>query len=126
MGLMQFLKEKKLDFCILLILAGGAILFMTFMTVLADEGGTGLWNDISAKLGTWNYWLLLFGGAIFILGAFYFLDYIRKGRELNKLLEINSKSKFIQNQDRIEELAWRLGRDHEKRVVDRKKELRVK
>ena len=69
---------------------------------------------------------IIFGGIIFLLGAFYLIAHLGKRRELNKLLEITSKSKFIQNQDRIEELAWRLGQNYEKMVVDRKKELRIK
>ena len=79
-----------------------------------------------AILGVLTLVVFILGGAAFIVGAFYLLDYIRKARELRKLLAEPGKSKFIQNQDRIEELAWRLGSKFEVIVVDKKKELKIR
>ena len=126
MGFTQFLKERKLDICLLLILAGGALLFVTIMAFLTEEGGTTIWNDVALALKGWTYWLMLFAGAIFVLGLYYTIDFVRKHREFNRLVNLPGKSKFIQNQDRIEELAWRLGRKYEKTTVDKKKELRIR
>jgi hypothetical protein len=42
--------------------------------------------------------------------AFYAGDTIRKYREFDKLIDTDSKAKFVQNQDRIEYLAWLLSR----------------
>ena len=126
MGIMHTLKERKFDVSLLLAIFGGFLSFLSILSMLAEEGGTGLSNTIADLFGDWTYWLFILGTAAFIVGVFYLLDYIRKARELKKLLAEPGKSKFIQNQDRIEELAWRLGSKFEVTVVDKKKELKIR
>ncbi len=60
-----------------------------------------------------------------LAGAFYFGDTIKKHREFNKLIDTDSKAKFVQNQDRIEYLAWLLSARFEKKVQEKKKEFRL-
>lgn len=126
MGLMQFLKNRKVDICFMLMIVGGFTLFMSLMALMAEQGSGSVWEDVSSSIGNWKYWLFVLGGGTLSVGAYYLADFVKKRRELLKLLEITSKSKFIKNQDRIEELAWRLGRNYEAKVVERKKQLRVK
>lgn len=123
---MQFLKERKLDISLLMVLCGGAITFFSVMSLMATPSTASLWGQFHTDLQGWLYWLLLLGGAVLVGGGYYLFDHIKMRKELTQLLKITSKSKFIQNQDRIEELAWRLGPLYEDRVIKRKKELRVK
>lgn len=123
---MQFLKEKKFDLSLFLAISGGFLSFLSVLAILAEDVGTGFSNTISDIFGEWTYWIFILGAAAFIVGIFYLFDYIRKVREIRKLLAEPGKSKFIQNQDRIEELAWRLGTKFEVGVVEKKKELKIR
>ena len=126
MGLMQFLHKNKLDLSLICLIGGSLVFLLCILAVVAEEGGTGLGNDIAHALGSWTYWLTLLSGTLAVAGGYYFFDYIRKLKEFNRLMAMPGKSKFIKNQDRVEELAWRLSQKHEEMVIKKKKELRIK
>ncbi len=83
--------------------------------------------DIDTKIGDWIIWVAFFGPLLLLGGGWYFFDTIRKRREFERLVDTDSKAKFVRNQDRLEKLAWfYLGSEYVKRVQDKEKEFGVK
>ena len=76
--------------------------------------------------GDWNLWALILGPILLIGGGWYLFDSIKMRREFEELVSTPSKAKFIRNMERIEYLAWKLSIAHQERVVERKKEFRIK
>ena len=110
-------------------------LIMTILTI--DHyflGGSGsdsklpeFLRDIDQRIGNWIIWVAFLGILVVCGGGWYFQDTIRKKREFGRLLETDSKAKFIQNQQRLEELAyWYLGREYLRKVEDRKQQFTLK
>ncbi len=93
---------------------------------MADAGGENWFSIIKDSAGGWIYWIIIIGTIILLFGMFYFIDFIVKRKEFYKLFEERSKSKFIKNMDRIEELAWRLHPKYEELVIKKKKELKIR
>lgn len=77
-------------------------------------------------LGNWAFWLVIGGLLILVPGIYYLATFIKQLREFNELMKTDSKALFIKNQDRIEELAWRLHPRYEKLVIEKKVKLKVK
>jgi hypothetical protein len=108
------------------------------MTILAINryilGGSGsesklpdFLRDIDQRIGNWMIWVAFLGILVLLAGGWYFQDMIRKRREFRRLLTTDSKAKFIQNQKRLEELAyWYLGHEYLRKVEDRKQEFAIK
>lgn len=80
---------------------------------------------VQNKIGQWNVWTVVVGPILLLAGVFYLGDTIRKYREFDRLMDTDSKAKFVQNQDRIEYLAWLLSARLEKRVEEKKREFRI-
>lgn len=87
----------------------------------------GFLADIDAKIGLWMVWVAMLGPILLLGGGWYFFDTIRKRREFAKLIDMDSKAKFVRNQDRIERLAWMfLGSEYVKKVQKKKEEFNLK
>ena len=84
-----------------------------------------IYDLIKNKIGNWIIWVLFWGPILLVAGAFYVGDTIKKYREFEKLIDTDSKAKFVQNQDRIQYLAWLLSSRLEKRVQEKKKEFKI-
>jgi len=80
---------------------------------------------IKDNIGNWMVWMMLLGPILLLAGIFYLGDTVKKFREFNKLIDADSKAKFVQNQDRIEYLAWLLSARLEKQVEAKKKEFKL-
>ena len=76
--------------------------------------------------GNWSYWVMLLGGAMAIIGTYTILIFLKLLKEFKDLIDTPSKAKFIKNQDRIEELAWKLHPKYEQRVIEKKEKLHIK
>jgi aspartokinase-like uncharacterized kinase len=108
------------------------------MTVLTIDryflGGSGsdsklpdFLKDIDQRIGHWMIWIAFLGILVVLTGGWYFQDMIRKRREFRRLLDTDSKAKFIQNQKRVEELAyWYLGREYLRKVEEKKREFAIR
>ncbi len=83
-------------------------------------------QDIDRYLGEWNVYLTILGPLLLLSGGYYFFDTIRKRREFERLIETDSKAKFVRNQDRIEKLAWLLGRNYYRKSEEKKVEFNLK
>lgn len=76
-----------------------------------------------APLDGWSYWMIFICGiGVFAFGI-YLYNRLKNRAELLRHLRSESRAKFKANLDRIEELAWRLGKRYEHLVVNRKEEF---
>lgn len=83
--------------------------------------------DIDVRIGEWIVWVAVVGPILFLGGGWYFFDTIRKRREFVRLIDTDSKAKFVRNQDRIERLAWMfLGSEYVKKVQKKKEEFNLR
>lgn len=84
-------------------------------------------QDIDRRIGNWIVWVAFFGILILLGGGWYFQDTIRKRREFGRLVNTDSKAKFVRSQHRLEELAhWYLGREYIKKLEAKKEEFGIR
>ena len=107
-------------------------LILTILTIIsfiqpstAPEQPDFFYDLIKNKIGNWMVWVMFLGPILLVAGIFYLGDTIKKYREFNKLIDTDSKARFVQNQDRIEYLAWLLSARLEKQVETKKKEFKI-
>ena len=126
---MRRFREFRLEFGMIILVAG--ILFTIlgvwsfFLPSTPPAEPDFIYDLIKNKIGNWMVWILFWGPILLVVGAFYVGDTIRKYREFEKLIDTDSKAKFVQNQDRIEYLAWLLSARLEKQVQEKKKEFKI-
>ena len=127
-SLFDFLHKNRLSLAVLCTAVGiPLIVFSSLRIFLYKEGDFGsLLSTVHDSLGDWAYWVLTLGVVLLVVGIYYVYSFIKLLKEFKKLMDISSKSKFIKNLDRIEELAWRLHPRYEKIVLSRKQELKIK
>ena len=122
----QYMHLHKVNLSLTLIIVGALVVGISGGAIMADEEGSGVFSTLKTSSGMWIYWIIMGATVCLLLGAFYFFDFVSKRREFYKLFEEKSKSKFIKNLDRIEELAWRLHPKFEEMVIDKKKKLKIR
>jgi hypothetical protein len=83
-------------------------------------------EELSQPFGTWAYWLVVLGPLLLVGGGWWLYDYVKKTRELARLIDTPSKAKFVRRLDDIEYLAWSLPKRFEDQVIERKRKLNVK
>jgi hypothetical protein len=125
----RWYREIRLEVAAMIFLAG---IIMTFLTIInftlpetAPTTPDFFYELIKGKIGNWMIWVMFFGPILLVVGIFYLGDIIRKHREFEKLIDTDSKARFVQNQDRIEYLAWLLSSRLEKQVEMKKKEFKL-
>ena len=116
---------------VLLLIFGLFLLIMGILGVFvySDSNISNAPEPIKSMLsdfGDWKYWSTLIGFILVIGAGYYAFDNLRKRREFSKLLDTDSKAKFIKNQERLEFLAWTLTSEHEKEIWRKKKEFKIK
>ena len=126
MSIYELLHRNKIPICTLFVVIGIPLTIASVISLLYSDGKTGLVQFFHDIIGNWAYWLILLGIMMLIIGLFYLSDFAKKLKEFKKLIDTPSKAKFIQNLDRIEELAWRLHPKYEKIVVDKKNKHNIK
>ena len=122
----KFVRQYNIEISISFSILGGILVLFTGLGIISEEGSGSIFSSLKDYLGGWIYWLIIFGTISLLFGLFYLFDFIAKRREFYKLFNEKSKSKFIKNQDRIEELAWRLNPKFEKMVIEKKDKWRIK
>jgi hypothetical protein len=122
-------REFRLEVAAMIFIAG---LIMTILTIISftlpstpPEPSNFFYDLIKVKIGNWMVWIMFLGPILLLAGIFYLGDTIKKFREFNKLMDTDSKARFVQNQDRIEYLAWLLSSRLEKQVEAKKKEFKI-
>jgi len=82
-------------------------------------------QDLADPFGSWTYWMVV-GGPIGLVACIWWLyDYVKKTKELSRLIDTPSKAKFVRNLDDIEYLAWSLPQRFEDKVLAKKKEFGI-
>lgn len=122
----SFVHENKPGLCALGIIFGIPLTIMASLAILYSDGDTGILQWAHGFIGNWGFWVIMIGLIILIPGAYYLAVFVKQLREFRSLMATDSKQAFVKNQDRIEELAWRLHPKYERMVVEKKARLKVK
>lgn len=77
-------------------------------------------------MGNWDWWVLIIGGGIAVIGGLWFISYVLNVRKFHKLMTEQSKATFIKELDDIEYLAWRLPLRYEEELKVKKKHFGLK
>lgn len=103
-----------------------ASIFLVGGLVLSALGILGLTSDDMLKLGDWNYWLVMIGVPILLVGLIWLWTYLARVREFRKALQEKSKANFLKSMDDTEYLAWRLPMKFEKELDVKKAEFKLR
>lgn len=95
-------------------------------TVTFDlPGSLSFFEAFLKPIGTWVTWIAVASPIGLIVCAWWLYDFIRKTRELARLIDTPSKAKFVRNLDDIEYLAWSLPQRYEDKVLAKKREFKL-
>lgn len=127
---MRIYRELRLELSTMVFFSGIVLtLFVIDRYALGGANGTILpdfLKDVDRWIGNWMIYVAVGGPILLFSGGWYFIDTIRKKREFGRLIDIDSKAKFVRNQDRIELLAWLLGSHYHRQVEAKKLEFNLK
>lgn len=123
---MGLFREVKFELTIA-IFAGGLLMSVlaTFHYFLSTQVPQPV-RDLNASLGNWIFWVAVLGYPLTLGAGYYFVDLLRKRRQFEKLMSSPSKATFVRNQDKIERLAWTLSSEYERRVLEKKREFKIR
>ena len=119
----RLVRELRLELSAMFLIAG---IILTTFAIDHYALKAPILQDIDRRLGEWNVWLVVLGPLLLLSGGYYFIDTIRKRREFERLIDTDSKAKFVRNQDRIEFLAWILGKQYHQRSEQKKVAFNLK
>ena len=125
-GIENFLHENKPGLCVVGIITGLPAVIVSVLSLLYSEGDAGVVQWAYDLIGNWAFWLIIIGFVLLIPGIYYLAVFYRQLKEFRELIKTDSKALFVKNQDRIEELAWRLHPKYERVVVAKKERLKIK
>lgn len=123
---MGFLREARFEISYMLFALGGLLTLLVVFHYLLQDRLPQTILDIVLAIGNWIVWFVVVGPLLLLLGGFYFLDFIRKRREFDRLLTVPSKARFVRDQDRLEELAWYLPTRYARALRERKRKWGIR
>jgi hypothetical protein len=103
-----------------------ASLFLIGGLVLSALGIIGLTTNDMLNLGPWDYWLVMVGVPLLLIGIIWLWIYLARVKQFRKDLQEKSKATFLKGMDETEYLAWRLPTKYEKELEDKKAEFSIK
>jgi hypothetical protein len=103
-----------------------ASLFLIAGLVLSALGIIGLTSKDILNLGDWDYWLVMVGVPLLLIGIIWLWMYLARVREFHKALHEKSKANFLKDMDETEYMAWRLPMKFEKELETKKAEFNIK
>jgi len=123
----QRIKNNRIWISLVTSIIGAAGLFFS----ICGDPVFGVWNvsimkSFAEMVGEWNWWIFLLSIVAAIAGLGYFIDFLRKKSEFMDLLDTNSKRAFLEKQEDIEMLAWKLGTSFEALVDEKMAQLKIK
>ena len=125
MKLKKKLRDNQIILSIIVLIVSSYLFILgLFGVILTDHSPESLLYMADA-VGNWIYWFLVLGGFLIIVFTYYIIDIYRKIKEINELMDTESKSKFIKNIARIETLALHLGSDYEEKVIEKEEEYNI-
>ncbi len=89
------------------------------------EKDTGM-DYLTAWAGNWNYWFLIIGIIIAIIGAWFIFDTARKRLKFEEYMSSESKREFVSNLKELEEISYKLGEKYQNMLEEKKRKWRVK
>ncbi len=119
------LREIKLELSYVILALGIFITLLAALHYLIGDTLPGA-SSILGFVGRWVIWFVVLGPILTIGGGWYFVDTLRKRKEFKKLISVHSKAHFVRNQARLEELSWYLPSEYHGRLMDRKREWKIK
>lgn len=122
----RIFRDFKLELEVFVFIIGLILLIIGITGVFFPDNSPDFLKSIHRDFGGWIYWSAFGGFLLVLIGGWYMVDNLRKRREFEKLMETDSKAKFIKNKERVEFLAWVLTSDHERRLWEKKKEFGIK
>jgi len=124
----SMITEYRLELSTLLSLLFGFLTVVSMVGVfLGDDAPSYLEFivELGDPFGDWLTWLVVIAPVGLVVCVWWFYDYVKKTRELAKLIDTPSKAKFVRNMDDIEYLAWVLPMRFESQVIEKKKEFKL-
>lgn len=103
-----------------------ASLFLVGGLVLSALGIIGLTTKDVLNLGPWDYWLVMVGVPLLLIGIIWLWIYFARVKEFRRELQEKSKANFLKKMDETEYLAWRLPMKFEKELEAKKSEFSIK
>ncbi|MBA3046499.1 MAG: DUF3198 domain-containing protein [Candidatus Thermoplasmatota archaeon] len=126
MSIQNFMHENKPGLCAIGNIIGIPMIIIGILSALFKTGNTGILLWANNLIGNWAFWVILVGFVLFLPSIYYLIVFIRQLKEFKGLMSTESKVIFIKNQDRIEELAWRLHPKYEKMVINKKMKFKIR
>ena len=120
--------EFRLELSTFLSLLFGFLTIVSVIGVFLGDSAPSYFEaivELGDPFGDWLTWLVAIAPIGLVVCVWWFYDYVKKTRELAKLIDTPSKAKFVRNMDDIEYLAWVLPKRYENQVIDKKKEFKL-
>jgi len=123
---MSLLREIRLELsaCLFFLSILGMVVGVSFY--LSPQGSPDFLRTIHGWIGDWIVWVTFLGLLGMFMAGWYFLDLVWKQRQFRKLLEAPSRTVFVRNLDRTEEIARDLSAPYRKLLWEKKEELKIK
>ena len=123
-------KDQRMWITLITMILGVLFLIASMSGLWFEDLNKGIIEDFTSSLkqgeSDWNWWIFLGSVVAVIAGGGYFIDFIKKKKEFAKLIDTNSKKAFLEKQDEIELLAYKLGTPYEDMVDEKITQLRIK
>lgn len=123
---MGFLREVKLEVSYVVFALGVLMSLLAAFHYFLRAHLPGAVIDLLNDIGNWIIWFVVVGPLLAFVGGWYFIDLLRKRREFERLITVNSKAHFVRNQARLETLAWYLPSDYEERIIEQKGRWKIR
>lgn len=120
--------EYRLELSTFLSLLFGFLTIVSMIGIILGDSAPSYLQfivDLGDPFGNWLTWLVVAAPIGFVVCVWWFYDYVKKTRELAKLIDTPSRAKFVRNIDDIEYLAWALPQRFEDQVIAKKKEFKL-
>jgi len=128
----QWIKDQRMWISLITLLLGVLFLVVSMAGLWIPSINKGVIEDFTDSMKDdkndedWN-WIIFFVAVVAVLfGGGYFIDFIRKKKNFKELMETSSKKAFLEKQDDIEVLAYKLGTPFENMVDEKIAELKIK
>lgn len=123
---MGLLREIKLEISYVIFALGTFLALLVVIHLFLRDYMPPVVLDLLADIGGWIIWFVVLGPLLAFVGGWYFIDQLRKRRQFEKLIRVNSKAHFVRNQERLERIAWHLPSDYEQRIVEQKRRWKIR
>ncbi len=92
----------------------------------ADEIPLGFYTKTIQDLGEWNFYILVVGLILLMIGVYYIWRYHKNKKFLLEELKTNKRSELIKSRHELEVTARHLPSKYDKMLKEKLKELKIK